>query len=103
MGTFITHNMAEPKFFLMLGLHFPERVTDKHMSDKVRKQHGKRKQVWVMVAHIYNLSTQESRVGESGVQGYPWLYTEFQVSLYYLRLCFKRKKMQAGKCAEDRV
>lgn len=40
VGTFSTHNVTEPKFFLMWGLPPPERVTDKHMGYKVRKQHG---------------------------------------------------------------
>lgn len=69
-GAFSTHNMAEPKFFFMYGSHSPERVTHKHMGCKARKQHGKRK-AWAMVVHIYNPSTWESRLGESGVQSYP--------------------------------
>ena len=60
VGTFSTHNAAEPKFFHMWGLHSPERVTDKHMGYKARKQHGKRK-VWAMVVYIYNPNTWESR------------------------------------------
>lgn len=39
-----------------------------------------------IVVHICNLS-----IWETEVQGHPWLYSEFQASLDYVRSCLKQK------------
>jgi hypothetical protein len=40
-----------------------------------------------MVAHTYNYNTGEVEAGRSGVEGYPCLLSEFEVSLGLNNLC----------------
>lgn len=40
-----------------------------------------------VVLYTCNPSTLELEVGESRVQGYPWLHSEWEASLDYMRLC----------------
>ena len=40
----------------------------------------------------YDPSTSEVEVGGPGVQGQPWLHRQFEASLGYVRVCFKRAK-----------
>lgn len=42
-----------------------------------------------MRAYIYNPSTWKARVGGSGVQGHPLVHNLSEVTLYYMRPCFK--------------
>lgn len=42
-----------------------------------------------MAAHSYNLGTQDMEAGSLGVQGYPWLHSEFKDGLGYRRFCLK--------------
>lgn len=41
--------------------------------------------------HTYNASTWEAEAGESKNQGHPWLKSEFQASLSFMRLYIKTK------------
>lgn len=43
-----------------------------------------------MLVHICNQNTWEVEAGGSEVQGHPWLHSEFEASLGYVRLCFKQ-------------
>lgn len=45
-----------------------------------------------MVTHTCNSSTQEVEAAGSGIQGHPWLHSEFESSLGYVKLCLKNKK-----------
>lgn len=51
--------------------------------------HGWRRQS--LVAHDCNVSTGEIKVEGSGIQGYLWLYREFEVSLGHMRSCLKKQ------------
>ena len=41
------------------------------------------------MVHICHPSTWEMEAGGSGVQGHPWLHSEFEASLGYMRPCLK--------------
>ena len=44
-----------------------------------------------MVEHTCNPITEEIEAGESEVQGYPGLHSEFKANLDYMKPCFKIK------------
>lgn len=54
-----------------------------------------------MGAHAHNPSTWEVAGGGSGIDSYPQVYSEFQGSLGYKRLCFKREEEEETEEEEE--
>lgn len=44
------------------------------------------------MVHVCHPNTQEAEAEGSEVQGQPWLHSEFEVTLGYMRPCLKKKK-----------
>lgn len=44
------------------------------------------------MVQTFNLSSLEAEAGESGIQSPPWLHSNFDASLGYMRPCLQKKK-----------
>lgn len=48
-----------------------------------------------MMVQTFNLSSLEAEAGESGIQSPPWLHSNFDASLGYMRPCLQKKKKKS--------
>lgn len=52
--------------------------------------------------YTYKPRAQEVEAGRPGLQGYPWLHTEFEASMKYTKLCQKTKQNKKAKKKQKR-